>query len=264
VIVLCLAIALAAVVFAAVVPLLESVRGVPGPTVADSARPALAVLGIVLAFAGTTAVAAFVARKLNAIVALFVLGAGIGLLSMRTGAVTDLAFGGSSLVLAAIESLCWTMLLVAACHAIFRFGGRLPDIPETHEDDIDSPVGRSARISWLAGIAGVVVAWFAVAALTKGQAVGAAVMGGFATGALGRVLAPRTTPVFLAAAPMAVFTATYAFMAVTVQPDLDASLVDGSLPRLLRIMPLDMAAGALAGTALGFGFMRSFAEPKTA
>jgi hypothetical protein len=63
---------------------------------------------------------------------------------------------------------------------------------------------------------------------------------------------------------MAVFTATYAFMAFTVQGDLSAGLVEGALPRLLRIMPLDMAAGSLAGTALGFGFMRSFAEPKTA
>jgi hypothetical protein len=29
-------------------------------------------------------------------------------------------------------------------------------------------------------------------------------------------------------------------------------------------MPIDMAAGALAGTALGYGFMRSFVEQKTA
>ena len=264
VITLCIAIALAAVAFASVVPLLERVRGIPGPTIADSGTPVLAILAIVVVFAGSTAVAAFIARKLNAIVALFVLGAGIGMLAMRSGAVRDLVFGGSSLKLAAVESFGWTLLIVAACHLIFRFGGRLPDIPETHEDDIDSPVGRSARLSWLAGVAAVVVAWFAVATLTKGQAVGAAVLGGFASGAIGRVLAPRTTPVYLAAAPMAVFTATYAFMAFTVQGDLSAGLVEGALPRLLRIMPLDMAAGSLAGTALGFGFMRSFAEPKTA
>jgi hypothetical protein len=110
----------------------------------------------------------------------------------------------------------------------------------------------------------VVAAWFAVATLSKGQAVGAAVIGGFVSGAVGRILAPRTTPVYLAAAPMAVFTIAYAFMAFTVQGDLSADLVQGGFPRLLRIMPVDMAAGALVGTSLGFGFMRSFAEPKTA
>ena len=88
--------------------------------------------------------------------------------------------------------------------------------------------------------------------------------GGFVTGALGRILAPRTTPVYLAVAPMAVFAVVYTFMAFTVQGDLATDLVQGGFPRLLRIMPLDMAAGALAGTSLGFGFMRSFAEPKTA
>lgn len=264
VIVLCIAIALAAVVFAAAEPTLESVRGIPGPTVADSSRPFLAMVAILAAFAATTAVAAFIARKVNSVVALFVLGCGIGMLSMRTGAVRDLVFGESSLKLAAVECVVWTALLAAACHVIFRFGGRLPDIPETHDDDIDSPVGRSARLSWLAGIAGVVAAWFAVATLTKGQAIGAAVLGGFVSGALGRILAPRTTPVYLAAAPMAVFAVVYAFMAFTVQGDIATDLVQGGFPRLLRIMPLDMAAGALAGTSLGFGFVRSFTEPKTA
>lgn len=263
-IVLCIAIALAAVVFASVVPTLESVRGIPGPTIADSGRPVLALLAVAFAFAATTALAAFIARKVNAVVALFVLGCGIAMLAMRTGAVRDLVFGESSLVLAAIECAVWTAGILGACHLVFRFSGGLPDIPKTHEDEIDSPVGRSARLSWLAGIGGVVVAWFAVATLTKGQAVGAAVLGGFVSGAIGRVLAPRTTPVYLAAAPMAVFTVAYAFMAFTVQGEPATELVTGGFPRLLRIMPLDMAAGSLVGTSLGFGFMRSFTEPKTA
>ena len=229
-----------------------------------SGRPILAVFAVLLAFAATTALAAFIARKVNAVVALFVVGCGVGMIAMRSGAVRDLVFGESSLVLAAIECAVWTALLVAACHVIFRFSGGLADIPNTHEDEIDSPVGRSARLSWLAGIAGVVAAWFAVATLTKGQAVGAAVLGGFVSGAIGRVLAPRTTPVYLAAAPMAVFTVAYAFMAFTLQGDSATELVTGGFPRLLRIMPLDMAAGSLVGTSLGFGFMRSFTEPKPA
>jgi hypothetical protein len=264
VIVLGLAIALVAVVFAAAVPTLDSTRGVVGPTIADSGRPILAVFAVIAAFAACTAVAAYIARKVNAVVSLFVLGCGVALLAMQGGTVRDLIFGESSLHLAAVECVAWTVLIVGASHIIFRVGGRLPDIPETHEDDIDSPVGRSARISWLAGVAGVVAAWFAVATLTKGQAIGAAVVGGFVSGAVGRILAPRTTPVYLAAAPMAVFAVAYLFMAFSIRGDLPAALVEGGFPRLLRIMPIDMAAGTLAGTSLGFGFMRSFAEPKHA
>ena len=63
---------------------------------------------------------------------------------------------------------------------------------------------------------------------------------------------------------MAAFTAAYAFLAFSLEVDLATGLVDGSLPRLLRVMPIDMAAGALAGTALGYGFMRSFVEQKAA
>lgn len=264
VIVLALAIALAAMVFAAIVPALDGGRGVIGPTIADSGRPVLALLAVLAAFAGCTAVAAYVARRLNSVVALFVLGCGVGMLAMRTGAVQDLVFGESSLLLAAAECVWWMALIALACHVIFRAGGRLPDIPETHEDDIDSPFGRSARLSWLAGIAGIMAAWFAAATLTKGQAIGAAVIGGFVSGALGRVLAPRTTPVYLAVAPMAVFALAYLFMSFSLRGDLPTALVEGGFPRLLRIMPVDMAAGALAGTSLGFGFTRSFAEPKTA
>jgi hypothetical protein len=261
-VVLCVAIALAACIFALVVPTLESVRGIYGPTVADAGRPMLAVLAVLAAFAATTALAAFAGRTLNAVVGLFVLGCGVGMLAMQSGAVRDLVFGESNLRLAAVECALWAVLVAAGSHVIFRIAGRLPDVQETHEDDIDSPYGKSARLSWLAGIAGVAAAWLCAATLTKGQAVGAAVVGGFVSGALGRMLAPRTTPFYLAAAPMAAFAIVYAFLAFTVGGDLPAALVDGAFPRLLRIMPVDMAAGALAGTSLGFGFMRNFTEQK--
>ena len=113
---------------------------------------------------------------------------------MRSGTVSDLVFGDANLWLVALEAL-WLIVLVAVASAtIFRFSGPLPDVPKTFEDDIDSPTGRSARISWLAGIVAVVAVWLAAATLTKGQALGAAVLGGFASGAFGRLLAPRTQP----------------------------------------------------------------------
>jgi len=253
-----------ALVFAFAVPALASDRGVAGPTIAASARPIFAVGAILLAFTLSTLLAALAGRAANAVVGLFVVGAGVAILSMRSGAVGDLVFGEANLRLVALEALGWTALVALASAAIFRFSGPLPDVPRTFEDDIDSPTGRSARISWLAGIVGVVVVWLAAATLTKGQALGAATLGGFAAGGFGRLLAPRTQPVYLAAAPMAAFTAAYGFLAFTLEGNLATGLVDGSLPRLVRVMPVDIAAGALMGTALGYGFMRSFVEQKAA
>ncbi|MCE2880971.1 MAG: hypothetical protein LW636_01235 [Planctomycetaceae bacterium] len=261
--VLIVAIALAACAFALTVPLVTSVRGVGGPLVADAERPMLAALGVFVAFAVVTAIACVVGKLLNAVVGLFVLGTGVGLLAMRTGTSLDFAFGGSSPKLAALELVAWTALVAAASHAVFRVAGPLSDIPPTHEDDIDSPTGAAARKSWLAGLAGIAVAWVAAATATKGQAIGAAVLGGFAAGAVGRMLAPRTQPVYLAAAPVAALALAHAYIAFAMRGELAAGVVDGSFPRLLRIMPIDAAAGSLAGVALGYGFARSFVSEKT-
>jgi hypothetical protein len=256
--VLGLAIAGAATVFAATLPFATSARGVVGPTIADAARPVAAAVAVVVAFAVATALSAIVARLVNACVGLFVLGCGVGFLSMRSGAVAEFAFGGSSIGAAAAELAAWTVLAVGACHLVFRTGGALPDLPPTHEDDLDRPAGRAARSAWFAACFAPLVAWAVAVNDTKGQALFAATMAGFATGAVGRIFAPRTNPVYLAAAPVAVFAALFAYLAFTLRGDLAAGFVDGSLPNILRLMPADVVAGSFAGTALGFGFMRSF------
>ncbi len=256
---LVVALILSALAFRAVQPFMGSARGVVGPLVADAERPVAGALAIVLAFAVVAAVSALVGRLVNAVVGIFVLGTGVAWLAMRSGSSVDFCFGGSSITAAGVELLGWTGLAVAGSHLVYRVGGALPDFPVTGDDEVDSPTGRFARISWLAAIAGVAVAWFAAAAASKGQALGAATLAGFATGAIGRLLAPRTPPVYLAAAPIAAFALVFLFIGFTARGDLAGGFVDQSLPRLLRMMPVDIAAGALCGTALGFGFMRSFA-----
>ncbi len=260
--VLVIAIVLSALVFRATIPFVSSTRGVVGPTIADAGRPALAVVAVVIAFAVTVAISALVARLVNSIVGVFALGCGVGYLAMRSGNVADFAFAQSSIRAGAIELVAWTALVAAGCHFVFKVGGALPDVPATGEDDLDAPAGKAARGSWLTVIAGIAVAAFAAASITKGQAIGAAVLAGFVTGGLGRMFAPRTTPVYLAAVPVAAMALVYLFYGFTVPADLAESFVGGSLPRILRIMPLDAVAGSLCGTALGFGFMRSFAIPQ--
>ncbi|RLS23900.1 MAG: hypothetical protein DWH74_03875 [Planctomycetota bacterium] len=259
--VLFVSIALAVTAFRAVQPFMGSGRGVIGPLVSDAERPLMAGIAILLAFAVVSAVSALVGRLVNAIVGLFVLGTGVGYLAMRAGSSADFCFGGSSMFAAGIELIGWTVLVAAGSHLIFRVGGPLMDVPKTTEDHIDSPIGPSARIAWLAAIAGVALAWLAAVTMSKGQAIGAATLAGFATGAIGRMLSPRTTPVYLAAAPVAAFALVYLFLGFSAPADLSVAFADGSLPRLARLMPVDIVAGALCGTALGFGFMRSFAQP---
>ena len=242
------ALVLSALAFRAVQPFMGSARGVVGPLVADAENPAVGAVAIVLAFAVVSAVAALVGRLVNSVVGIFVLGTGVAWLAMRSGSSADFCFGGSSITAAGVELVGWTVLAAAGSHLVYRVGGPLPDFPITHEDDLDSPTGRAARFSWLAA-----------ATASKGQALGAATLAGFATGAVGRLLAPRTTPVYLAAAPIAGFALVFLFIGFTARGDLAGGFVDQSLPRLLRMMPVDIAAGALCGTSLGFGFMRSFA-----
>lgn len=257
------ALAVAALSFRAVEPFMTSTRGVAGPLVVDSERPAVAAVAILVAFAVVSAAAALVGRLVNAVVGIFVLGTGVGYLAMRCGSSIDFCFGGSSILAAGVELVAWTVLVAAGSHLVYKVGGRLPDIPLTGEDDLDSPAGRAARKSWAAALAGIAVAWLAAATESKGQAIGAAILAGFATGAIGRMVAPRTTPVYLAAAPVAAFAALFLFIGFTTKGDLAAGYAEGALNsglgRFLRLMPVDIAAGAMCGTSLGFGFMRSFA-----
>jgi len=256
-------IVIAACAFAVVVPTWTGVRGVPGPTLADAERPVLAVAATLGALAVCVAVGIAVARIVNAVVATFVVGCGVAILSMRSGAVADFALGGSSPTSAAVGAGASVLAIAAVSWALYRFGGRLPDFPLVHEDEIDAPAGPAARRGWLGAIAALPVAWIAAATDTKGQAIGAAVLGGMAAGAVGRMLAPRTQPVYLAAATMAAFALAKAYLAFAGPADLAAAFVDGSLPRLHRIMPVDAAVGALVGTSLGFGAARGLATPRS-
>jgi hypothetical protein len=256
-----ISIAASAGLFAFVVPFWTNVRGVAGPTLADAERPVPAALVAVAAFALSTVVAILVARAVNAVVGTFVLGCGIGFLAMRTGAAQEFAFAGSRVGPMAVETAVWAALIALASFAIYRFGGRLSDFPETGESSIDSPFGREARRSWIAVLLALGFAWLACVTNSKGQAIAAVILGGFSAAFLARMLAPRTQPVFLAAMVVVGFALVQTYVAFALRGDLAVGIVDGSFPRLLRVMPVDVAAGALCGTALGFGFARSFAVP---
>ncbi len=241
----------------AVTPLLGD-RGVPGPLASDSLRPFLAITVLLICFAAMVAIGAVVGRLVNALVGLFVVGAGLGVLSMRTGTVEDLVFGTSVMRLMPLETAVWALLLALASILIFRFSGRLPDFPVTHEVELDATFGRAARKSWFAGILAPILASFLVVSAMKGQSIGAAAVASLLVGVVGRVLAPHTQPVVLVAAPLlaaAVGQAFFVFNGLNAPADL---FVSNKLPSLLFVMPLDWAVGSLVGVPMGFAWARSF------
>ena len=260
-VVLSCAIALVAGAFALVVPLWMSERGVVGPLLVDSERPVLSGLAALRAFVFATLVAIVVSRVVNTAVGTFVLGAGVGYLALRSGSAIDFAFGASRLVPAAVEIAGWSVLIAAASWALYRFGGRLPDFPLTGDDEIDSPTGPLARRSWFAAALAVAVAWLVAANDTKGQAIAAVVIGSFVAAFVARSLAKATQPVYLPAIIVLGFAIVSGFLAFAARGDLATGFVDGSFPRLLRLMPVDIAAGTLVGSAMGFGFARGFVSP---
>ncbi len=256
-------IALVAGAFAFVIPLWSSARGVVGPTLMDSETPLFAGLATLAAFAFATVVAVWVSRVVNAVVGTFVLGCGVGMLALRSGNAADFAFGSSRLLPTAIELLVWAALIALASWMIYAKGGRLVDFPLQHEDEIDSATGPLARRAWFASVAGVFIAWFCAANDTKGQAIAAATLGSFVVGFGARWIARQTQPVFVAAAATLAFALVAFYIAFAAKGELASGFVDGSFPRLLRLMPVDIAAGALAGSSMGFGFARSFVTPQS-
>ena len=258
--VLVLGIALASLTVALTIAPLVSDRGVAGPLVTDSARLGLGLSVLIGAFVVIVAIGAVVGRHVNAVVGLFAVGAGLSVLSMRSGNVEDLMFGSSRLASMPFESLAWAALLGVASFAIFRFAGRLPDFPIQHERDIDAIAGKSAMRSWIAGIAAPILASLIVANVMKGQALGAAIVGSMVVGIIGRMLAPQTQPVFLVCVPVIAAAAGQAFFIFNGLAAPADQLVAQTLPRLMYITPIDWAAGALVGVPLGFGWARSFVK----
>jgi hypothetical protein len=262
--VLPLGIILSALVFALAVGPWISLRGVAGPVVAMSERPALAALATLGCLTVGIAIAALVGRLINAVVGLFTLGCGLGVLAMRAGTVEDLAFSagaaGPALRGMAIETLLWAVAIGTASVLTFRLAGPLPDAVEIDDPRRDGPFGRNAFLSLAAGLLVLPAAWLLALSPMKGQALGAVVVGSMVAGLGGRLLAPRVPPVLLFAAPCLAAALGQMVVSTLVTPatPLGNLFVSGAIPRVAVPMPIDWAAGGTVGVALGIGWSRSF------
>ena len=239
---------------------MQSLRGVPGPTVEMAINPMMAGLVLLVLMLASLLVACLVGRLINALVGLFVLGWGIMVFDMQCGTIEDLVFANGSLLPLVMEGLVWSVVVLFMAGIVFWASGPLPDYPEEDPRNavrLSEIFSADALKSALAGLLMLVAVWFLLWNDLKGQAIGVVMVGGLATGACGRLLSPKVQPILLFAAPMIAGTLGYAVGMTMQTKPLEEMFLQGNLPALIHPMPLDYVVGSLCGVAMGIGWGRA-------
>jgi hypothetical protein len=239
---------------------LASLRGVPGPTVFAAVSPVSAAATLLILLVPATLIAIVVGRILNAVVGLFVLGASLATLSMQCGTIEDLAFGGGSLVATAVESGAWAILVGVLAMIVLVGSGPLPDVPRRRSSWLAEFLDPGSAVFLAVGLVALPVAWLVVATPLKGQAIGGTILASVAVGFVGRLVAPRLQPALLFAMPVLAGAAGSLIASFNLTGALGDAFVSGTLARLAYPMPMDWAAGALCGVAIGLGWARGFVK----
>ncbi|MBM4111239.1 MAG: hypothetical protein FJ254_07800 [Phycisphaerae bacterium] len=254
-----IAVVLAVVAGLACASLATDARGVvpviPQASVSMSGWVAVAALWLVAWF-----VALGVGKAVNTAVGLFAAGCVLGVYAMRSGAVLDAAFDAASPTSIAIVSVVYALLAGVLSWSTFVFAGPLPDMPADPEELPEHGYGAfrpQQLVAALASIAAVVVVVFVARTDSKGQAIGAMTLGAMLAAMIARSIRSRTQPVVVFAAPaLTVGLAQFVF-SLSSGAGFDDEIVRGTVAPVLRLMPIDLAAGSLCGVALGYGMTKS-------
>lgn len=241
-----------------VLPFLASDRGVLGPTSLDAAHPVAAALALVLGAALCCGVACAVGRLINAAVGLFVLGCGLAVVAGRSGTIIDAAFDADALRPMAIETLCWGVAVAVMSCVVFRVSGPLIDMParDRQAGFLAEAFNADSIRGMAAGLVAIAAMWLVLRTEMKGQAIGAAVVGGVATAFLGRRALGPAQPILLAAAPVLAVGLAQLWTSFTLKAPLDQAVAARAIPGWSMAMPIDVAAGALIGVPLGLGWSK--------
>lgn len=248
----------AGMVFALAAPAMRFHTGAPGPSVLQAESPMMALVMVLIVLAIGAVVASVVARVTNAAVGLFVLGAGMFVLANRGGTLEHLVYDSGTLGPLVVESLLWAALVLGATLAVFAVAGPLGDIePEVSGRHPHWLLSKAAMISAGCGVAVLPVVWVIAQSPMKGQTLAATIIGGVAAGLAGRLLSPHVQPKLLFAS-VCVFAAVGHLVGWAMQENVESALVAGTVSPLSLPMPVDYAAGALIGVAMGLGWAKSF------
>lgn len=261
--VIILGVTAAGLVGGAAASLTWSIRGINAPLVSMAEHPFLAALGVFGALLAIGAIGGVAGRFSNAAVGAFVAGAGMVVLAMRTGTIMDVAFAGASTGSIGVETALWGVGCVAVAIMVFAIAGPLEDMQPDSRSRWGGAFTGPAWASLVVGVVAIAAAWLLLRSDMKGQAIGAAVVGGMLCGLAGRLWHPRLQPVLLFAAPSLCIGVAQLIMTGMVSPPAATAFVRNELPRLLWMMPLDVAGGSVLGVSLGIGWARSFIATTT-
>jgi len=232
-----------------------SPRGTIGPTLLQAQSPAAAVIAVSLGLMGATIVGAIVGRLTNALVGLFIVGAGLGALAFRFGSIGDLAFANGSLMFLAVETVIFSVLVLLSTYVVYKIAGPLEDI-DPPDDDYNKT--KSLFLSAAAAIIMLPIVWFIAKSELRGQTLAATFFGCMLAGLASRLIAPNTQPKLIFATACLVGAVGHMYGAYVVGTNIESAFIQETIPALSMPLPIDYAAGALMGVSMGLGWARSF------
>lgn len=256
---------LAGLIGALAAPALTSPRGAPGPTLFHAESIFGAVVAVLLVLGMLAVIGIVVARFLNAAVGLFVVGAGLFVLTGQLETVQELAFAGNSsrstLAMLAVETAAWAGLALLMTIVVFALGGPLPDVePKEYGQPPHPLLSADAFKCAAAGALMLPAIWLIAQSPMKGQMVGTAVAGGVLAGLAGRLFSPHVQPMLVFASPVLFGAIGHLLAMIMLKQPMDEAFVTGNLSRFALPMPIDLAAGSLMGVAIGLGWAKAFLQ----
>jgi len=201
-----------------------------------------------------------VGKLVNTAVGLFAAGCALGVYAMRSGTVLDAAFDAASPTSIAVVSIVYALLAGVLSWSTFAFAGPLPDMPVDPDELPEHGYGAfrpPQLVAALASIATVVAVAVMARTDSKGQAIGAVTLGAMLAAMLARSIRSRTQPVVVFAAPALAIGLVQLVLSFPSGAGFDDDIVRGAVAPILRLMPMDLAAGSLCGVALGYGMTKS-------
>ena len=257
--ILIVVLALAALVGSIGAEWLGSPRGGLGPTIVQAVMPVSAAIAVILVVAIATLLGIIVAKVSSAASGLFVVGFALFTISMKTQGVTEYIFSESNIQLLMVEALGMSFLLLLSSIVIFKLGGPLKDVPHNQNESWDAPFSpRSIAMTLLVSLAMLPMIWLVAASPSKGQVIGAALVGGIVVACLARKFMPHLQPIMLFATPTAIAAIGY-FVANSMGIS-DIAFTQNKISPLIFPMPLEYAGGSLMGVAIGLSWGVSLAK----
>lgn len=227
---------------------LVSARGGIGPTILQAQSPLSAILSVVVTVGVASVVGGFVARITTATSGMIVLGFSIFAMAIKLEGIEGFIYGSGNLYLLMIEVVFLSMLLLLGTYIVFAIGGPFV-VMEKEKEGNKADIWKALLIS--AAILPVV--YLVAKSPMRGQAIGAAAVGGIAIGFLARRFTPSMQPHVYYVFPTALAALGYLFGTLFF-PVSDVAFAQQQVSPLLFPMPIEYAAGLLLGVSLGLSW----------